>query len=271
MNNNKSRTGTMLSHPFDSICPGIDAINNMDDVVKLMIAGWLMTQLSEFEYQRTGFRELHRIASSGNVIACSIVASCYLEGRGVKPSVRSAVEWLAVAAKAGWPGAQFNLGLCYMEGRNGVVNYSKARHWFSKAAASGLADASCNIGYMHWHGLGVPLSLKEAKRWLLRAFRQGSLLAAFNMGLIYEQAGKKRFSNYILAVKWYGKAASHGHSASQCNLGVMYIEGRGVRKNSNIGRRWLNQAAKAGDIIARRTLKVYQKRKKGRSIHPSPT
>lgn len=45
------------------------------------------------------------------------------------------------------------------------------------------------------------------------------------------------------ANQWFEKAANNGHSKAMYELGVSYIEGRGVSKNSDIGIEYLSRAA----------------------------
>ena len=47
------------------------------------------------------------------------------------------------------------------------------------------------------------------------------------------------------------KRAAAGHSPdSQCNLGVVYMNGEGVRKNYRLAVHWYRQAGEAGDSWA---------------------
>jgi len=44
-------------------------------------------------------------------------------------------------------------------------------------------------------------------------------------------------------VKWYRKAAEHGHAHAQNNLGVLYANGQGVSNNYVLAHTWLHLAA----------------------------
>ena len=235
----------------DFMLPDMD---RLDEGAKALIAGVLLTQISDANLKKIGFRQLLRLASQGETIACSIVGSCYMEGNGVRASLKRAVKWLTVAAEAGFAGAQFNLGLCHFDRDANHINYEQAWRWFSAAAENRLPEAACNLGYMLWKGLGVEIDIAKAKMWLRRSFRLGSLSAAFNLGLIYEGVNAKPSRDYVAASNWYRRAATRGHAGSQCNLGIMYVEGRGVRRSKTVGLKWLKRAAKAGDMVARKCL-----------------
>ena len=49
--------------------------------------------------------------------------------------------------------------------------------------------------------------------------------------------------NYKKAIEWYKNAAEQGHANAQCNLGVMYYNGRGVDVNYKKAIEWYEKAA----------------------------
>jgi uncharacterized protein len=61
--------------------------------------------------------------------------------------------------------------------------------------------------------------------------------------------------NYLLAVKWYRKAAEQGFANAQNNLGSMYENGTGVTKNLAEAIRWYQLAARQGQENAQINLK----------------
>jgi len=56
-------------------------------------------------------------------------------------------------------------------------------------------------------------------------------------------------------MEWYQKAAEQGDAAAQCNVGYLYKEGMGVKKNKKEAVKWLRKAAEQGDNIAKMYLK----------------
>ena len=63
--------------------------------------------------------------------------------------------------------------------------------------------------------------------------------------------------NYEEAVKWYRLAAQQECAPAQCNLGLCYETGRGVRQDIREAVRWFCRAARAGDKTAQHNLGVY--------------
>ena len=65
--------------------------------------------------------------------------------------------------------------------------------------------------------------------------------------------------NSIEAVKWFEEAAEQGLSLAQTNLGVMYLQGKGVKKNESKGFKWIEKALEQGDERAKEILTEYKK------------
>lgn len=92
--------------------------------------------------------------------------------------------------------------------------------------------------------------------------------AQYRLALAYEE-GVGVEQNFDTAVRWYKKAADEksglkwvgygkkriamnvgpevpGHPIAQYRLGMMYLDGRGVKKNDSIGRLWIGRSAEQG-------------------------
>lgn len=103
-------------------------------------------------------------AEQGNAKGASIVAGCYLQGKGTRKDMPLAVEWLQKAAKQGDAEAQYNLGSIYYYGVEGVPkDEKKAFPLFEKSANQDDPDAQYNLGLMYYLGAeGVPQDEKKA-------------------------------------------------------------------------------------------------------------
>ena len=58
------------------------------------------------------------------------------------------------------------------------------------------------------------------------------------------------------ALKKYKSAAEQGHASAQCNLGVIYANGRGVEQNDAEAVRWYDLAAEQGNASAQYNLGI---------------
>lgn len=71
---------------------------------------------------------------------------------------------------------------------------------------------------------------------------QGVSEAQNNMGFLYENGfGVKR--NYTVAIKWYNLAAEQGLPEAQHNMGMLNYQGYGVSQSFVVAKRWFNKSA----------------------------
>jgi len=70
------------------------------------------------------------------------------------------------------------------------------------------------------------------------------------------QDGVTAFSNgdFSLALEKFKQPAEHGHAQAQYNLGVMYLQGKGIAKDDKAAGVLLNKAAEQGHIEAQESL-----------------
>ena len=85
--------------------------------------------------------------------------------------------------------------------------------------------------------------------------KQGNAKAQYNLGGMYYNGQGVR-KDYAQAVQWYRKAAEQGNAKAQYNLGVMYEKGQGVRKDYVEAVRWYRKAAEQGIAEAQFNLGV---------------
>ncbi|MDR0486238.1 MAG: sel1 repeat family protein [Elusimicrobiota bacterium] len=117
-----------------------------------------------------------------------------------------------------------------------------------KAAESGDAEANFNIGQMYDRGIGVSKKdEKEAFKWFLKAAELGYAKAQHKVALCfyYGRIGMPP-QNFVETFKWFRKAAEQGLSDSQCCLGIMYLEGKGVSKDEKEAFKWFLKSAELG-------------------------
>jgi TPR repeat protein len=78
----------------------------------------------------------------------------------------------------------------------------------------------------------TPVSQTNSYNELLINANEGDVLSQYTLGEMYLYGhGNKldyKEKDYIEAVKWFEKAAEQGHVGAQNDLGVMYLEGKGV-------------------------------------------
>ena len=87
------------------------------------------------------------------------------------------------------------------------------------------------------------------------AAEQGNAKAQTNLGVRYLN-GRGVPQDDAEAVRWFRQAAEQGHAKAQFNLGLMYATGRGVPQDDAEAVRWNRQAADQGDASAQFNLGV---------------
>jgi TPR repeat protein len=175
--------------------------------------------------------------------------------------------------------------------RWGYPSYKDAARWLRKAAEQGYVEAVADLGDLHnnrkltrdhdqqeealrRYRTEFPDDPSQAVRWYRQAAEEGHVMAQNELGFLYASGwGVKR--NYEQAVFWYSNAAEHIDTtetfdhyplfevspvkgwASEAaeNLGMLYLAGRGVPKNEEIGARWIHMAAtKTANVSAQAQL-----------------
>ncbi len=109
-----------------------------------------------------------------------------------------------------------------------------------------MASSSCQAGLQE----GTVAYLRGNYKTALKEFRilaeQGNAEAQFNLGIMYVE-GKGVSKDNTEAVKWYRKAAEQGDAQAQNNLGLMYSEGEGVPEDYMEAVKWYRKAAEQGE------------------------
>ena len=98
------------------------------------------------------------------------------------------------------------------------------------------------------HAASAELTAQDVER-LRDAAEQGEAVAQNNLGLMYME-GRGVSQDDTKAVEWYRKAAEQGLAVAQFYLGSMYQEGRGVAQNSKEAYRWYYTAGQLGNSNA---------------------
>ncbi len=97
----------------------------------------------------------------------------------------------------------------------------------------------------------------QAERWFRLAAEQGLADAQYDLGLMYVD-GKGVVEDDMQGAHWLHKAADQGHANAQYRLGRMYEEGEGVTKDRDEAVRWYRLAGEQGIALAQHRLgKLY--------------
>ena len=89
------------------------------------------------------------------------------------------------------------------------------------------------------------VNLKRAFRLLECAAKQGIVEAQYEVGVAYLEGKGVREDN-AHAIEWFRAGAEQGDAQCQARLGMMYAMGTGVVQNDLAAREWLNKSAAQG-------------------------
>ncbi len=154
-------------------------------------------------------------AEAGHVRAMHNLALSLIADAGVRAeelantAYQQAVQWLSVAAEAGFPNSQYTLGKMYQYGLSVEQNDEEAARLFMEAAEQGFANAQYNLGKLYRDGRGVP-----------------------------RDTG--------LSIHYFELAAQQGHASAQNRMATRYARGEGVERDDATALMWAILSADQG-------------------------
>jgi len=119
-------------------------------------------------------------------------------------------------------------------------------------------EAQFNLGRMYRQGENVTQDLEKAIYWYQQSANQGYTQAWIHLGQIYHD--ENSVQNLGLAFQYFQKAAEQDDTWSQNQVGLMYLEGKGILQNFEEAYKWFSKAAQAGNIDAIVNKNIAQKK-----------
>ena len=193
------------------------------------------------------------------------------------------VEYIDYCAAIGDVQGQLGMGQLLHAGSHGVTqDRDAAAHWFRSAAALGegmghandgmmrlregrdaagavralrraakLQDPSgwAGLAYAHLYGAGVKQSDEIAARAMCMAAQNGHLDSIFNIGVLWLQGRGVAKRDVRKAFHCFSVAAEFSHAHAQLHVGRMALRGLGVRKNCQTAQFFLKHAAEQGGVV----------------------
>ncbi|MCE2509999.1 MAG: sel1 repeat family protein [Alphaproteobacteria bacterium] len=141
-------------------------------LVALLGTVWVVRELGKKEAQEAALAETvtpGAVGEDGEVDHLKAGYDFYYGGK----LVEAAAEY-HLAAEAGDPVAQRNLGFLYQRGHGVDPDPKIAMLWYRKAADQGHRAAYNNIGFLYVAGLGVKQDFVQAHYWYTKAVVAGS-------------------------------------------------------------------------------------------------
>lgn len=191
-----------------------------------------------------------KVADNDNVEEQDNLAQCYeAEDKGVEENMEETIKQYRKAAENGDAEAQFQLALCYLNGLGVEKDAEQAENWCTMASRHGHAKARELMNLLNY------LYIATEQEYLLYGLSNSDEVM-FSIGQCYD-VGHFLKQDIAEAVKWYRKAAEHGHLQAQYNLGICYANGDGVEKDMTEAVKWFREAAERGLAKAQYNLGYY--------------
>lgn len=138
---------------------------------------------------------------------------------------------------------QAYLGIIYLSNSD----TDNAKIWFEKSANFGNPIGQNGLGYLFQNGMGgLPVDLQKANELFLKSAEQGNTDSQFWLGQNLFLSGDKE-EGY----KWTLKASLTGSRDAQFNLGVMFTNGEGTKKDESLSTTWFLISATNGNEKAK--------------------
>ena len=191
---------------------------------------------------KEGLKWYEKAANGGDADAQNIVGNIYTDADFVKHDYKKAFENYQKAASQGHLYGMLNLGLCYQDGQGTDMDIIAAENWIRKAADGGLQDAidilSSNPIY---NSQETPAMLDDSCD-----------ISDEETIKLYEQVKNTSDSDALLTLQ---NASDRNNPSALCHLGLLYLEGTGVKKDLSLAIDLLEKAvsyenAKAMNILA---------------------
>lgn len=161
--------------------------------------------------------------------------------------------WYRQAADSGDEDAMIALADMYCSGIGVRKDYAMALSLYEEVDDCGgkAAEAALRLGDMYRRGEGVGRDYENAIYYYCQAGECGSSEGWYRAGRMYENGhtsdGEPWYGD---AAEKYEEAANDGHAEAQFRLGMMYLEGRGVKQDCGEAECLLEEAYSSGSPSA---------------------
>jgi len=199
---------------------------------------------------KASFDWLCTAAAAGRSHAMSEVGLRYSNGAGVERDFVKAASWFAQAREAGDAGTL--LAECYLLGKGVMKNETKAVALLKDAAAAKDPRAMDQLGNCYHKGIGVARNDREAFRLYETAANSGYPDSAGNLGVLYltseeTDLGKNQSARTQKAFGLFRDGAKENNAFCMYLYARCFEVGTGVNADPKEAIAWYRRAAAAGN------------------------
>lgn len=189
------------------------------------------------------FKWYKEAAEKGFAPAQYALSYLYKNGEGCEKDNIKAYYWLEEAADNDFEDAYYILGQSYLEGNSIIdTNYKKAFFYLSKGVNKKEMNCLESLGDMYYWGLYVNEDKEKAFSLYKESIDEGNINLYYKLGKLYEDEG-----NIEEALLNYNKGHKNGDINCTQRLGVMHLNGEGVKEDREKGLEYLKKAVQFGN------------------------
>ncbi len=206
------------------------------------------------QWASLALKSLEQSAVSGSGLAQSCLSHMYLEGFGVEKDVFKAFQWCSAAAEQQYsPEITFELAEMYLCGVGVKKCRATAITLLDIAGKQGHSLALFRLSELLIKGSQLVAENEKAFKACHRSAELGLVEAQFNLGVMFEEGmGTKK--NLSQAAHWYQIAADTGNKRAMNNLGNLYWHGKGLDEDRTRAEMWYSLAAENGSSLGQLNL-----------------
>lgn len=188
--------------------------------------------------------------NEGVVEASNCLGKMYLEGKGVHKNDLKAYEHFKQSADAGNEDGQYYIGYMIehdlIKGFNPVNKLDEAVKYYKNAAARNQTDALTDLAFLYENGLVGEPNYLRAQELYKTAIELKNARAMNNLASMYLKDVVPNVSKSQLekdAFDLYERSADLGYVKGLTNLGICYLKGIGVPKDSVNAKKLFKEAS----------------------------
>ena len=197
---------------------------------------------------------LEKAAAKGNLEALSRMGYCYEFGINVKADSKKALAYYERAAKAGLPAAMLKYGDMIAAGEVDGKGMNDALPWYVKSAEEDCPEALYRLGTLYQNGIGVEKDPEIAAQLFSDGAQFDHPASQYELGMLFLQKDGPIGKDERAAFFWFNRAASKGNAPAQRQLAKCYEDGVGCDIDLEKALLLYREAARNGDVEARRRL-----------------
>lgn len=213
-------------------------------------------QLGGFHFQKNpekSFYWYNKAANQGHLKSQYMVSRMYRDGIGTEKNLKSYLIWLKKVAVSNNAKAAYELGMNYFEGIIIPKKILLAMNWLERSANQEHYDAAYQLAKIYDLGKDVTRDAVKALYWYQISANSRKSDVLNRIGQIYE-SDPDIPKDYYKSYCWYEEATLEKSPLGNYNLGMMILQGKGIKQDTLKAIKYLTYAAENKHAVAQYVL-----------------